>query len=72
MSLIVTWLNRSPPTMTLGSREAQKWAEWGLGASAVHFGENFINQKLLGTPNLVGVGHLRGSQIQIWTDLGPV
>ena len=51
MSLIVTWLNRSPPTMTLGSREAQKWAEWGLGASAVHFGENFINQKLLGTPN---------------------
>ena len=28
------------------------------GASTVHFGENFIKQKLLGTPDLVGVGHL--------------
>ena len=32
-------------------------AQWGSGASAVHFGGNFIKQKLLGTPNLVGVGH---------------
>ena len=34
--------------------------------------ENFIKQKLLGTPNLVGVGHLFGPQFQIWKDLGPV
>ena len=27
------------------------------GASAVHFGKNFIKQKLQGTPDLVGVGH---------------
>ena len=34
----------------------------------MHFGGNFIKQKLLGTPNLVGVGHLIGPQIQIWKD----
>ena len=47
-------------------------AQWGSGASAVHFGGNFIKQKLLGTPKLVGVGHLRQPQVQIWKDLGPV
>ena len=32
---------------------------WGAsGASAVHFGENFIKQKLKGTPDLVWVGRL--------------
>ena len=36
------------------------------GASTVHFGKNFIIQKLQGAPNLVGVGHLFGPQIQIW------
>ena len=35
----------------------------------MHFGGKFIKQKLLGTPNLVGVGHLIGSQIRIWKDL---
>ena len=40
-------------------------AWWVSGASAVHFGGNFIKQKLLGTPNLVGVGHLFGHQIRI-------
>ena len=35
------------------------------GASTVHFGENFIKQKLQGTPDLVRVGHLFGSQIRI-------
>ena len=35
-------------------------AQWGSGASAVHFGGNFIKQKLPGTPNLEGVGHLFG------------
>ena len=46
---------------------------WGAsGASTVRFGKNFIKQKLLGTPSLMGVGHLFGPQIQIWKDLGPV
>ena len=45
---------------------------WGSGASAVHFEGKFITQKLLGTPNLVGVGHLIGTQIRIWKDLGLV
>ena len=44
----------------------------GFCSLAVHFGGNFIKQKLLGTPNLVGVGHPIGPQIQIWKDLGPV
>ena len=39
---------------------------WGSGASAVHFGKNFIKQKMLGTPNTVGVGHFYGRKIQIW------
>ena len=34
---------------------AKKGALWGYGASAGHFGEKFIQQKLLGTPNLVGI-----------------
>ena len=37
-----------------------KRAQWGSGASAMHFGANFIKQKLQGTSNLVGVGHLFG------------
>ena len=35
-------------------------------------GGKFITQKLLGTPNLVGLGHLLGPQIWICKDLGPV
>ena len=42
------------------------------GASTVFFGENFIKQKLQGTPDLVGAGHLFGPQIRIWKDLGPL
>ena len=68
MSLIVIWLGWTPPTLT----PRVQGARWVSGASAMHFGEIFIKQKLLGTPNLVGVGHLRGPQIQIWKDLGPV
>ena len=49
---------------------AKRRAWWGSWASVVHFGENFIKQKLLGTPNLVGRGHL--FRPQIWKDLGPV
>ena len=46
---------------------------WGAsGASTMRFGENFIKQKLQGTPDLVGAGHLFGPQIWIWKDLGPL
>ena len=46
---------------------------WGAsGASTVHFGENFIKQKLQGTPDLVRAGHLFGPQIWIPKDLGPL
>ena len=38
-----------------------------FGTEVVLEGENFKKQKLQGTPNLVGVGHLFGPQIQ-----GPV
>ena len=34
------------------------------GASTVRFGKNFIKQKLQGTPDLVGAGHLFGPQIK--------
>ena len=36
------------------------------------FGGHFIIIKLLGTPNLVGVGHLFRHKIWIWKDLGLV
>ena len=49
----------------MGSRGPKWGAWWGSGASAMPFGGKFIKQKLLGTPNLVGVGHLMGPQIQI-------
>ena len=42
------------------------------GASTMRFGENCIKQKLQGTPDLVGSGHLFGSQIWIRKDLGPL
>ena len=41
-------------------------------AQTVHFCENFIKQKLQGTPDLVGAGHLFGPQIRIRKDLGPL
>ena len=41
-------------------------------ASTHHFGKNLIKQKLQGTPDLVGVGHLFGPQIWIRKDLGPL
>ena len=60
------------PTLPLGSKGGQKGTRWGSGASAEDIGRNFVKQKLLGTSNLVGVGHLLGPQIRIWKDLGPV
>ena len=38
----------------------------------MHFGGRFITQKLLGTPNLVGVGQFFGPPIRIWKDLDPM
>ena len=49
----------------------QKGVQGASGASDLHFGENFIKQKLQSTPDLVGVGHLWGPQIWIWKDLCP-
>ena len=60
------------PYLDPGVQGVQKGPWWGSGASVVHFGGKFIRQKLLGTPNLVGVSHLIGPQIQIWKDLGSV
>ena len=48
------------------------WIGMKFGTEVVLEGENFKKQKLQGTPNLVGVGHLFGPQIQIWKDLGPM
>ena len=46
---------------------------WGAsGASTVRFCENFIKQKLQGTPKLSGGSQLFGPQIWIRKDLGPV
>ena len=49
MTLIVIWWGWTPSTLTPRAQEAQKGDQWGSGASAVHFVENFIKQKLLGT-----------------------
>ena len=38
----------------------------------MHFGENFIKQKLQGTPDLVRAGQLFVPQIRIRKDLGPM
>ena len=64
--------------MAEGSGGARRWVGWvckvhkgvqgASGASTVRFGENFIKQKLLGTPDLVGAGHLFGPQIRIRKD----
>ena len=45
-------------------QEGQKGGPVGFWALAIHFWGNLIKQKLLGIPNLVGVGHLTGPQIQ--------
>ena len=57
----------TPPGM-----ECLKEVQGVSGATAVHFGKNFIKQKLQGTPDLVGAGHLFGPQIWIRKDLGPL
>ena len=49
-----------------------KGVQGASGASTVHFGKNFIKQKLQGTPDLVWASHLFGPQIWIWKDLGPL
>ena len=46
-----------------------KEVQGASGASEVHFGKNFIKQKLQGAPDLVGAGHLMGPPIWIRKDL---
>ena len=60
-----------PGTPPLGTG-CVKGIQGASGASTVHFGENFIKQKLQGAPDLVGAGHLFGPQIRIQKDLGPL
>ena len=58
-----------------GCQPSTRWVKGvqsASGASTVHFGNNFIKQKLLWTPDLVGAGHLFGPQIWIWKDSGPM
>ena len=69
MSLKAIWLGWTPYTLTPRVQGVKRGGLMGSGASGVHFGGKFIKQKLLGTPNLVGVGHPIGPQIQIWKDL---
>ena len=63
-----SWVFFTPPH-PLGTG-CIKGVQGASGASTMHFGENFIKQKLQGTPDLVGAGHLFGPQI--WKDLGPM
>ena len=62
-------LTRYPNPLGTGCVKGVRGAS---GASTVRFGENFIKQKLQGTPYLVGAGHLFGPQIRIRKDLGPL
>ena len=64
--------NTVPPPPPPPGTGCIKGVQGVSGASAVHFGKNFIKQKLQGAPDLVGVGHLFGPQIRIWKDLGPM
>ena len=61
-----------PGTPTPPGTGCVKGVQGASGASTVRFGENFIKQKLHGTPDLVGAGHLFGPQIRIRKDLGPL
>ena len=50
MSLIVTLLGGTPPTLTPGSRRPKRGARWVSEASAVHLGKNSINQSCWAPP----------------------
>ena len=52
--------------------ESLSWVWGASGALTVHFGENFIKQKLQGTPNLMRAGQLFWPKIWIRKDLGPM
>ena len=56
----------TPPTPPPGTG-CIKGVQGVSGASAVHFGKNFIKQKLQGAPDLVGVGHLFGPHVLVET-----
>ena len=61
-----------PGTPTPPGTGCVKGVRGASGASTVRFGENFIKQKLQGTPDFVRAGHLFGPQIRIRKDLGPL
>ena len=61
-----------PGTPTPTGTGYVKGVRGASGASTVRFGKNFTKQKLQGTPDLVGAGHLFGPQIRIRKDLGPL
>ena len=60
---VLTWYLPPP------SYRVRKGGQGASGVSTVHFGENFIEHKLQGTPKLVG-DYLFGPQIRIRKDLG--
>ena len=65
----LVFLTQYPHPLGMGCIKGVRGAS---GASTMRFGESFIKQKLQGTPDLVGAGHLFGPQIRIRKDLGPL
>ena len=61
-----------PPYPDLWGPVGRKVAQWGSEASAMNFVRHFMTKKLLGTPNLVGMGHLLRPKIWVWKDLDPM
>ena len=60
-----SWGGVQPSTPHSLGTGCVKGVEGVSGASVVHFGKNFIKQKLQGAPDLVGASHLFGPQIRI-------
>ena len=58
-----------PPPPGHGLCKGNLWCLWSLNHE---FWQKLINQKLLSTPDLEGVGHLFRPQIRIQKDLGPM
>ena len=69
--LVFFWPGTRPPRPPSRLR-VHKGVPGASGASKLHFDKNFTKQKLQGAPDLVGAGHLLGTQIRIWKDLGPM
>ena len=71
MSLIAIWLGWTPPTLTPGVQGAQKGGPVGFWSLRGAFWQKLYKTKVAGHPQLSGVGHPIGPQIQIWKDLEP-